>query len=81
MGTHMKTTIDISDDLLARAKREARRQKKTLRDIVEEGLRQRLGTSRPRFTLKRHPFNGNGRQAGAAEGQWENVRDLIYRLG
>lgn len=81
MGTHMKTTIEISDDLLTRAKREARRQKKTLRDIVEEGLRQRLGTSRAKFTLKRHTFNGRGRQPGVAEGQWETVRDLIHRLG
>ena len=79
----MKTTIDIADDLLARAKREARRERKTLRDVVEEALRQRLvaPASRKTFRLKKHPFKGKGRQPGVAEGQWETVRDLIHRLG
>jgi len=83
MVTHMKTTIEISDDLLARAKRLARKEGRTLRDVVEEALRQRLA-ERGRaaaFRLKRRPFKGRGRQPGIAEGQWETVRDLIYRLG
>ena len=84
MVTHiMKTTIDIADDLLERAKRQARREKKTLRDIVEDALRQRLvaPAARPHFKLKKRPFKGAGLQPGVAEGQWEMVRDLIYRLG
>jgi len=82
MVTHMKTTIEISDDLLARARRDARREGKTLREIVEEALRQRL-TTRPQqaFRLKRHAFKGEGRQPGVMEGDWATVRDLIYRLG
>jgi hypothetical protein len=36
--SHMKTTIEIADDLLIRARREARRERKTLREIVEEAL-------------------------------------------
>jgi Arc/MetJ family transcription regulator len=82
MVTHMKTTIDIADDLLVRAKRQARRERKTLRDLVEEALRARLAPSRQEaFRLKRRPFKGQGRQPGVAEGQWETVRDLIYRIG
>jgi Arc/MetJ family transcription regulator len=84
MVTHiMKTTIEIADDLLARAKRQARRERKTLRDVVEEALRQRLRapSGGAAFRLKKHPFKGKGRQPGVAEGQWESVRDLIYRLG
>ena len=84
MVTHiMKTTIEIADDLLARAKRQARRERKTLRDIVEEALRQRLVAppAARGFRLKKHPFKGKGRQPGVAEGQWETVRDLIYRMG
>lgn len=82
MVSHMKTTIEIADDLLARARREARRERKTLRQIVEEALRQRLATASPRsFRLKKHTFKGEGRQPAIVEGQWETVRDLIYRLG
>lgn len=80
MGTHMKTTIEIADDVLARAKRQARREGKTLRDVVNEALRQRLAHSpaRPAFRLKKHPFGGEGLQPGVND--WDNVRDLIYRL-
>ena len=83
MVTHMKTTIELADDLLTRARRQARRERKTLRAIVEEALRARLAqtTDRPPFRLKRHPVGGLGRHPGIAEGQWETVRDLIYRLG
>jgi Arc/MetJ family transcription regulator len=77
----MKTTIEIADDLLARAKREARRQRKTLRDIVDEALRQRLtAAARRRFRLRRHAFRGQGLNPSVVEGHWETVRDLIYRL-
>jgi Arc/MetJ family transcription regulator len=79
----VKTTIEIADDLLARAKRKARRERKTLRDVVEEALREALAgpAARQAFRLKKQPFQGKGRQPGIAEGQWEAVRDLIYRLG
>jgi hypothetical protein len=40
--THMKTTLDIDDRLLARAKRQASAQGTTLRALVEEALRARL---------------------------------------
>lgn len=44
--THMKTTLDIDDRLLERAKRHAAAQGTTLRAVVEEALRARL-TPRP----------------------------------
>ncbi len=80
MVAHMKTTIEIADDLLARAKRQARRERKTLRDVVDDALRQRLAKrqARPVFQLRKHPFGGDGRHSGTPEGQWETVRDLIY---
>ena len=79
MVTHMKTTIEIADDLLARAKREARRRRTTLRDVVDEALRQRLATDTAHsFRLRKHPFQGRGLQPSVAEGQWDTVRDLIW---
>jgi hypothetical protein len=83
MVTHMKTTIDIADDLLVRAKRQARRERTTLRDVVEDALRLKLtapSAHRP-FRLKKHVFKGQGQSPAVIEGQWDTVRDLIYRLG
>jgi Arc/MetJ family transcription regulator len=83
MVAHMKTTIEISDELLTRAKERARRERTTLREVVEAALRERLGApvDHGSFRLKRHPFKGKGRQPGIAEGDWQSVRDLIYRIG
>ena len=82
MVAHMKTTIEIADDVPTRAKRQARLEGKTLRDVVEQALRQQLAApaAHGTFRLKRHPFKGKGRHA-AADGDWQNVRDLIYRIG
>ena len=56
MGTHMKTTIDLSDALFAKAKDVARERQTTLRALVEEGLRRVLNDAttpgKPTFTLK-----------------------------
>ena len=78
----MKTTIEIADELLVKAKRHARRQGRTLRDVVEEALREKLAAGeRQPFRLKKHTFKGQGTHTSVVEGHWESVRDLIYRLG
>ena len=41
MGTHMKTTIELADGLLADARRVAAEEGTTLRALLEEGLRAR----------------------------------------
>ena len=46
MVTHMKTTIEIADAILERAKRAAAREKTTMRALVEEGLRRVLDDPR-----------------------------------
>jgi len=76
----MKTTIDIADSLLREAKQRAREQNRTLRDLVEEGLRQVLADhpERPVFRLKDGSVKGRGLQPGIREGDWETLRDLIY---
>ena len=43
----MKTTLDLDDDLLARAKALAARERTSLTSLIEEGLRLRLRTRRP----------------------------------
>jgi predicted transcriptional regulator len=78
----MKTTIEIADELLDRAKRQARREHRTLREVIEEALRRQLlaETEKEAFRLKRHTFKGKGLQPGITEGDWATVRDMIYRL-
>ncbi|MDE3074005.1 MAG: DUF2191 domain-containing protein [Chloroflexota bacterium] len=78
----MKTTIDIATPLLESAKRKAREEHRSLKDLVEEGLRRILADEPPElpFKLKHHPFAGHGLQPGIREGDWETVRDVIYGL-
>jgi hypothetical protein len=79
MVTHMKTTIEIADPLLAEAKSVAKESGVTLRALVEEGLRRTLKDRRPgQFRLRRATFKGSGLQPAVREGSWERVRELIY---
>jgi Arc/MetJ family transcription regulator len=69
-GAHMKTTIEISDALLAAAERAAIERNTTLQTIVEVALRRYLETTggaqeRPR--LRRRTFGGRGLQPGISE--------------
>ena len=76
----MKTTLDISDGLLLRAKHSAQKQGRTLRSLVEEGLRQVLasGERRNRYKL---PDLSEGRRDSPdplERYSWQDLRDLIY---
>jgi len=76
----MKTTIDIADALLARAKEWAAADGLTLRALVEEGLRRVLAerdTAEP-FRMRRASFAGRGLHPGVPEGDWEAVRARAY---
>jgi hypothetical protein len=39
----MKTTVELPDDLVIEAKKRAAEQRRTLRDLIERGLRAELG--------------------------------------
>jgi len=81
MVAHMKTTVEIADDVLLRLKRQARCEGRTMRELLDEALRERLAAPvRPPFRLRKRAFKGQGRPR-VAEGQWETIRDLIYRQG
>lgn len=53
MATHMKTTIDINDELFRSARQLADETGTTFRALVEEGLRQVLSSAHP---AARGPF-------------------------
>lgn len=80
MVTHMKTTIDIADDLLLRAKQEAKASQTTLRSLIEAGLREILGRSAPAQRRRVEPvtFRGEGLQPEFSGKGWDAVRDTIY---
>ena len=64
MGSHMKTTIEVSDALFNSAKEHAQRSQTTMRALVEEGLRRVLSDSqakaKPAFKLKNASVLGKG---------------------
>ena len=76
----MKTTMDIADPLLARAKRLAARRNTTLKQVVEDALREELrrDTAPPRTRLVTHTFRGQGLQPGLSWDDWDTLRDLAY---
>ncbi len=76
----MKTTVEINDELLARAKALAAEQKTTLRAIIEQGLRhvtkQQVGEKT--YKLKKASVRGNGLQPEFANASWEDIRRAAY---
>jgi Arc/MetJ family transcription regulator len=76
----MKTTIDISDALLTRAKKLAQRTGKPLRALVEDGLRRVLEseTKRGSYELPDRSV-GDKRAANPLDAlSWQDLRDQIY---
>lgn len=80
MGTHMKTTIEISDPLLQQARRLAAREGTTLRTLVETGLRKVIAEKKQQagFRLRRASFKGEGLQPAAQGAGWDRIRELAY---
>jgi hypothetical protein len=74
----MKTTVEISDDLLRQAKEYAARHGIPLREVFEHGLQQVLQggkSSRRPFRLKSVTTKGEGL---ICDGDWSTIRSLIY---
>ena len=77
----MKTTIDVDDTLLARAKRHARTVGKPLRALVEEGLRRVLTDSDagiPTYRLPDRSVGKRGRPDPLESLSWQDLRGEIY---
>lgn len=76
----MKTTLDIQDVLIERAKRYAKRVHQPLRAIVEEGLRRVLSEpSAPQAYTLPDASVGDPRAADPLEAlSWQDLREEIY---
>ncbi|MBN1938144.1 MAG: type II toxin-antitoxin system VapB family antitoxin [Candidatus Aminicenantes bacterium] len=82
MVSHMKTTINIPDSLFEEAREVARKEKITLKNLVEEGLRKAIDERRKRkrgdFKLRRASFKGRGLQPHLVGAAWDRILDLSY---
>lgn len=78
----MKKTIEISDELFARAQRLASEQKTTFRALAEEGLRRVISekhSSRPQRLPPLVTSGGDGLTNEFKDWNWDQIRDEIYR--
>ncbi len=77
---YMKTTIDISDSILLKAKQLAREQNVTLRSLAEEGLRKIIEERSTRRPCQVHPvtFQGEGLSSEFQGASWTEIRDAAY---
>jgi hypothetical protein len=76
----MKTTIEISDAILIKAKQLAREQNITLRSLTEEGLRRIIEerTVRKPESIKPVTFRGHGLSTEFQGASWQQIRDTAY---
>jgi len=76
----VKTTIEIADDLARLAKEHAAREKITLRELFERGLRMAIRADRENigFKLKDASVGGRGLQPEFRDADWSRIRAAIY---
>jgi hypothetical protein len=78
----MKTTVEISDKLLARAKRLATQRGTTLKSVIEDALRKELAQDEARgrspAPIRTHTFGGRGLQPGLTWSDWAAIRSMAY---
>ena len=76
----MKTTLDIHDELLARAKRHARETGQPLRAVVEDGLRRVLSRSAThrRYRLPDLRVGDPIAPDPLEQYSWPELREMIY---
>ena len=75
----MKTTVDIGDELLARAKRHAADTGRPLRAVIEEGLR--LALQAPlagEYQLEDMSVGNSDAEDPLERYSWPQLRELIY---
>ena len=81
MVAHMKTTLQLSDAVLAEAKELARREHTSLRQIVERALRREIEAAennRAPFRLADASVDGQGLTREFGDAEWARMRDAVY---
>ncbi len=78
MVTHMKTTIEIAEPLLLRAKARARERHITLRSLIEQSLAAALDQPQPERQVRPVTFKGKGLSREFESASWDQIRDAIY---
>lgn len=78
MVTHMKTTIELSDNLLLRAKKTAKERSITLRALIEQSLAAELDSTPAESRIEPVTFRGNGLTPEFQGAGWEQIRDAIH---
>lgn len=78
--SNMKTTLDISDNILLRAKHVARLKHRTLKSLTEEGLVKVIESLESEKTVDIKPvtFKGQGLSCEFAGKSWVDIRDAAY---
>lgn len=78
----MKTTVEIPDPLLRTLREKAAREGTTLKSLIHTAIAQflspRKGPSGKQFRLRDESFQGTGLAPGIEEGNWSQVRSIIY---
>jgi hypothetical protein len=80
MLTHMRTSVDIPDHLLRRAKKAARERGTTLRQLLVDGLRSALGREERarRHRLQDLSYGEGGLVGGLSWSDAERMDTLVY---
>ncbi len=76
----MKTTVNLPDELVREAQELARRERTTLRELIETGLRTvvKQRSRKASFVLEDASVDGQGLQSNFRDAPWERIRDAIY---
>jgi hypothetical protein len=74
----MKTTLELSDNLLFRARQRAKEESVTLKALIEKSLTATLAEPLPKSEVQAVTFKGKGLSPEFEEATWEQIRDAIY---
>ncbi|MDE0861018.1 MAG: hypothetical protein OSA93_12725 [Akkermansiaceae bacterium] len=74
----MKTTIELSDNLLLRAKKRAKDESITLRSLIEKSLAVTLANPPKEPKIEPVTFKGKGLTPEFENASWDKIRDAIY---